>query len=136
MGFDEEHIADSRTLEFEEKFLSTTGGRGMDVVLNSLTAESIDASMRLLPRGGRFIEMGKIDIRDGPAIAGQYSGVRYRAFDLLEAGPQRLGEMLTKVVGLFQAQALRLSPISTWDVRRAPAAFRFLSQARHIGKVV
>ena len=26
--------------------------------------------------------------------------------------------------------------MTTWDVRRAPAALRYLSQARHIGKVV
>ena len=32
--------------------------------------------------------------------------------------------------------ALRPLPVTTWDVRRAPAALRHLSQARHIGKVV
>ena len=42
--------ADSRTLEFEENFLSATGGRGVDVVLNSLAGEFVDASLRLLPR--------------------------------------------------------------------------------------
>ena len=58
---------DSRTLEFEEKFLAVTGGRGVDVVLNSLAGEFVDASLRLLVRGGRFIEMGKTDIRDAQA---------------------------------------------------------------------
>ena len=75
MGFDEDHIGDSRTLEFEEKFLSVTEGRGVDVVLNSLAGEFVDASLRLLVRGGRFIEMGKTDIRDAQAIATQYPGV-------------------------------------------------------------
>ena len=69
MGFDEDHIADSRTLEFEEKFLSTTGGAGVDVVVNSLAGEFVDASLRLLPRGGRFIEMGKTDLRDAQIVA-------------------------------------------------------------------
>ena len=64
MGFDDDHIGDSRTLEFEEKFLAATGGRGVDVVLDSLAGEFVDASLRLLARGGRFIEMGKTDIRD------------------------------------------------------------------------
>src|SRR4029077_2687120 len=88
MGFDEDHIGDSRTLEFEEKFLSATGGRGVDVVLNSLAGEFVDASLRLLARGGRFIEMGKTDIRDAQTITQQHPGVRYRAFDLAEAGVQ------------------------------------------------
>ncbi|WP_142245670.1 zinc-binding dehydrogenase, partial [Mycobacterium sp. IS-836] len=48
MGFDDDHIGDSRTLEFEQKFLAATGGAGVDVVLNSLAGEFIDASLRLL----------------------------------------------------------------------------------------
>ena len=88
MGFDEDHIGDSRTLGFEEKFLSVTEGRGIDVVLNSLAGEFVDASLRLLVRGGRFIEMGKTDIRDAQVIADQYPRA-LSAFDLIEAGPQR-----------------------------------------------
>ena len=86
MGLDEEHIGCSRDLEFEQKFLRATGGRGVDVVLNSLAREFVDASLRLLPGGGRFIEMGKADIRDAGQIAREHSGVRYCAFDLPEAG--------------------------------------------------
>src|SRR5438094_652364 len=62
-GFDDTHIADSRTLDFEDKFWLATDGAGVDVVLNSLAGEFNDASLRLLPRGGRFIEMGKTDVR-------------------------------------------------------------------------
>ena len=136
MGFDEDHICDSRTLEFEEKFLSVTEGRGVDVVLNSLAGEFVDASLRLLTHGGRFIEMGKTDIRDAQAIATQYPGVRYRAFDLAEAGPQRIEAMLGELRELFDTQVLHKLPVTTWDVRCAPQAYRFISQARHIGKVV
>ena len=136
MGFEEDHIADSRTLEFEAKFLAVTGGRGVDVVLNSLAGDFVDASLRLLPRGGHFIEMGKTDIRDGQTIAEQQPGVRYRAFDLLEAAPQRIGQMLEELLQLFEAQTLHRLPVKTWDVRCAPSAYRFLSQARHIGKLV
>jgi polyketide synthase 7 len=136
MGFDEDHIANSRTLEFEEKFLSATGGRGVDVVLNSLAGEFVDASMRLLPRGGRFIEMGKTDIRDPGVIARTHSGVLYRAFDLAEAGPQRIEQMLVELTGLFNNHTLHHLPVTTWDIRYAPHALRFVSHARHVGKVV
>jgi polyketide synthase 12 len=86
MGFDEDHIADSRSLEFEDKFRAVTGGRGVDVVLDSLAGEFVDASLRLVGSGGVFLEMGKTDIRDPGVIADQYPGVRYRAFDLFEPG--------------------------------------------------
>ncbi|VBA55451.1 type I polyketide synthase [Mycobacterium attenuatum] len=136
MGFDDDHIGDSRTCEFEDKFLAVTEGRGVDVVLDSLAGEFVDASLRLLVRGGRFLEMGKTDIRDAQAIAANYPGVWYRAFDLSEAGPVRMQEMLCEVKELFDTQVLHRLPVTTWDVRCAPAAFRFMSQARHIGKVV
>jgi len=136
MGFDDDHIGDSRTLGFEEKFLSVTDGRGIDVVLNSLAGEFVDASLRLLVRGGRFIEMGKTDIRDTQVIGDQYPAVRYRAFDLIEAGPHRIQEMLNELTELFDARALDVLPVTTWDVRCAVEAYRFISQARHTGKVV
>ncbi len=76
MGFDDDHIGDSRSLEFEQKFLAATDGAGVDVVLNSLAGEFLDASLRLLVRGGRFIEMGKTDLRDPQQVAADHPGVR------------------------------------------------------------
>ncbi|MCD9593150.1 type I polyketide synthase [Streptomyces sp. 8ZJF_21] len=135
-GLDTDHLASSRTADFESAFLTATGGRGVDVVLNSLTGELIDASLRLLPRGGRFIEMGKTDLRDPEQVAAAYEGVRYRDFELMDAGPDRIHAMLTEVLGLFEQGVLTPLPTRGWDLRRAPEAMRFLSQAKHVGKLV
>ncbi|WP_367127977.1 SDR family NAD(P)-dependent oxidoreductase [Saccharothrix sp. HUAS TT1] len=121
LGLDDDHIASSRTLDFERRFPP------IDVVLNSLTGEFTDASLRLLADGGRFVDMGKADLRDVPG---------YRAFDLAEAGPTRLGEVLADVVRLLATGELQVPPITTWDVRRASEAFRHMSQAGHTGKIV
>ncbi|MCP2258872.1 polyketide synthase 12 [Streptoalloteichus tenebrarius] len=136
LGLDDDHIASSRTLDFEEKFRRTSGGRGVDVVLNSLTQEFVDASLRLLAPGGRLAEMGKTDIRDAADVEAAHPGVRYRAFDLMEAGPRRIQEMLGELMRLFEQGALTTSPVRAWDVRQAKEAFRHLQQARHVGKVV
>ncbi|KZS60578.1 type I polyketide synthase [Mycobacterium ostraviense] len=136
MGFDDDHISDSRSLEFEDKFRSATGGRGVDVVLDSLAGDFVDASLRLVAPGGAFLEMGKTDIREPEVIAQQYPGVRYRAFDLFEAGPDRIAQILAELAVLFDEEVLRPLPVTTFDVRRASAALRYLSQARHVGKVV
>ncbi|MDL2082283.1 SDR family NAD(P)-dependent oxidoreductase, partial [Streptomyces sp. GXMU-J15] len=45
-------------------------------------------------------------------------------------------EILRTVVGLFEAGVLEPLPVRAWDVRRAREAFRFMGQARHVGKVV
>ena len=136
MGFDDDHIGDSRSLQFEEQFLAATDGAGVDVVLNSLAGGFVDASLRLLAGGGRFIEMGKTDLRDPQLVAAQHQGVGYRAFDLIEAGPDGTAAMLAELMGLFAAGVLAPLPVKTFDVRCASAAYRFVSQARQIGKVV
>ncbi|MER7468498.1 SDR family NAD(P)-dependent oxidoreductase [Streptomyces sp. NPDC097981] len=136
LGLTDDRIASSRTLDFEETFRTATSGRGVDVVLDSLAREFVDASLRLLPRGGRFVEMGKTDVRDPQDVAAAHPGVSYQAFDLTEAGLDRIQEMLTELLTLFRAGSLRPLPVSAWDLRQAPEAFRYLSQARHVGKIV
>ncbi|WP_194923336.1 type I polyketide synthase [Catenulispora pinisilvae] len=137
MGLDEDHIASSRDAGFEEKFAAVTADQGMDIVLNALAGELTDASLRLLPRGGAFIEMGKTDARDPDQIAAAHPGVRYRTFATSEtAGPDRLGEMLTEVRTLIEDGVFTAAPIRCWDVRRIGDALRFMSQAKHIGKIV
>ncbi|MFV8754835.1 type I polyketide synthase [Nannocystaceae bacterium ST9] len=135
-GFDDDHLGNSRTLEFESRFMAATGGAGVDVVLDAFAREFVDASLRLLPRGGRFLEMGKTDVREPDAVAREYPGVAYRAFDLIDAGPERIQVMLRELVELFERGTFELLPIETWDVRAAADAFRFVGQAKHVGKLV
>nr|WP_246110245.1 type I polyketide synthase [Saccharopolyspora dendranthemae] len=130
LGVPEERIASSRNGDFEKLF------GGVDVVLDSLAGELVDASLRLTRPRGRFVEMGKADVRDPDEIAATYGGVKYRAFDLAEAGGARLGEILREVARLFDAGALQLLPTKVWDAREAEEAFWFMSRARHVGKLV
>ncbi|MGW4000239.1 SDR family NAD(P)-dependent oxidoreductase, partial [Amycolatopsis sp. NPDC004772] len=117
------HLASSRDLDFAAKFAKT------DVVLNSLTGPFIDASLGLLKPGGRFLELGKTDLRD-PA------DVTYLPFDLGDPGPDRIQEILRTLLTLFAEGKLHPLPTKAWDVVRAPDAFRFISQAKHVGKNV
>ncbi|MEV5769193.1 SDR family NAD(P)-dependent oxidoreductase, partial [Micromonospora sp. NPDC052213] len=136
LGVAEERIASSRTTDFEQAFASVSGGAGVDVVLDALAGEFVDASLRLLPRGGRFVEMGKTDVRDPEQVAQRHPGVAYRAFDLNEAGGVRIGQMLSELLALFERGVLSPLPVRVWDMRQARAALRHISQARHVGKVV
>ncbi|MFD7029931.1 SDR family NAD(P)-dependent oxidoreductase [Streptomyces sp. NPDC059917] len=134
-GIPAERLASSRTLDFADTFRAASGGRGVDVVLNCLAREFTDASLDLLVPEGRFIEMGKTDIREPQAVSASWPGTFYRSFDLGEAGAERIGEMLTHLARLFEEGVLSPLPVTTWDARRAPEAFRYLSQAKHVGKV-
>ncbi|WP_309095497.1 type I polyketide synthase [Streptomyces sp.] len=136
MGLDDDHLASSRDLQFATVFRHATGGRGVDVVLNSLAHAHVDASLTLLPAGGSFIEMGKTDIRDPARVAADHPGVAYQAFDLYEAGPDRIQEMFRAVMDLFAEERLHVNPVSVRPVHDARTAFREMSQGRHIGKLV
>ncbi|GAA1500252.1 hypothetical protein GCM10009787_77740 [Streptomyces bangladeshensis] len=127
MGLDEAHVASSRDTGFADRFPR------MDVVLNSLAGEFVDASLRLLGPGGRFVELGKTDLRD-PA---DLPGVDYRPFDLLrDAGPDRVQSLLTEVVAHAEAGEITGLPTRTWPLSDAREAFRFMARAQHTGKLV
>jgi NADPH:quinone reductase-like Zn-dependent oxidoreductase/acyl carrier protein len=136
LGVEADHIASSRDLAFKEKFLAETNGEGMDVILNSLAGEFVDASLELLAKGGRFVEMGKTDIREPAQVGAEHPGATYLAFDLVALGAEAMRELLDRVLELFQNGALDHPPIASWDVRRAREAFRHLREGKNVGKVV
>ena len=43
-----DHIFDSRTLAYADDIMEVTGGKGVDVVLNSLAGEAISRNFRIL----------------------------------------------------------------------------------------
>ncbi|MGW5520566.1 type I polyketide synthase, partial [Nocardia africana] len=136
MGIPDDRIADSRDFDFADRFLAATGGRGVDAVLNSLAGESVDASLRLLPRGGTFLEMGKTDVRDAAELERRHPGVRYRPYDLFDAGPDRIRRILAGVVDDIAAGALTPPAVTRWSLPRIRDALRHLGQGRSIGKNV
>jgi fatty acid synthase len=57
-----QNIGNSRDTSFEDMIMKNTNGRGVDFVLNSLTDEKLQASIRCLAECGKFIEIGLSDI--------------------------------------------------------------------------
>jgi len=45
-----------------------TDGKGVDMVLNSLSEEKLLASVRCLATGGRFLEIGKFDLANNSML--------------------------------------------------------------------
>jgi mycoketide-CoA synthase len=136
LGVDPGHIASSRTLDFVDTFHEATGGKGMDVVLNSLKGDFVDASLQLMPRGGSFIEIGKTDIRLAGDIAASHPGVDYQTYDMANVAAESLQGAWTALTEMFAAGVLKPLPTTSYGLLNAPQAFRDMSQARHTGKIV
>ena len=134
-----DRIMNSRDLEFEGAIAEVTAGRGIDVVLNSLNGEYIPCGLRSLARGGRFVEIGKLGIWSEDQVAELRPDVDYQAFDLAElasSSPELIAGILLRIVGRIESGELRGLPVETFAITEAAAAFRRLSQAKHVGKVV
>ncbi|MDG4830622.1 SDR family NAD(P)-dependent oxidoreductase [Solwaraspora sp. WMMD1047] len=136
LGVPADRIAGSRTTDFVDEFLAVTEGEGMDITLGSLAGEMVDATLRVLPRGGHYLEMGRTDIRDPEQVGADHPGVTYRTVLPSDAGPERIGKILAEILDLFRQGTLSMPPLTTWDLADAPGALRHMSQARHLGKNV
>ena len=131
------HIYDSRTPDFADQILADTKGEGVQVVLNSLAGDMMDASFRAIAKGGRFVEIGKNGLKDQAWVAALGRGITYEIIDWGETAarePDLIGGMLRDLV---EASAqLPPLPRSVFSVDDAGQAFRVMAQARHVGKIV
>ena len=135
------HVMDSRSLDFAEEIMEQTDGKGMDIVLNTLSGTAMRASMSVLASNGRFIEFGKTDLLNHGSIdLNLFDHNRsYHPIDLaqfIEERPDRAGVLLQKIVEMTRDGTIRPLPYQTFPMEQAPEAFRFMSQARHTGKLV
>ncbi|WP_414502460.1 SDR family NAD(P)-dependent oxidoreductase [Zymobacter sp. IVIA_5232.4 C2] len=135
-GLAQDHIASSRTLEFAEQFEDVLGDQGIDLVLNSLSGDAVDASMGLMSPDGYFIELGKTDIRHVEAVAVIRPDINYLVLDRPDLDPVDTHHKLEELAMLIHAGALTPLPVTAFDIREAPAAFTLMQQGRHSGKVV
>lgn len=83
-GIPGDHIFNSRTIEFQEQIMDQTSGYGVDIILNSLTGDLLDASWRCIAEGGTMVELGKKDHLDRNTLAMEpfARNASYRCFDM------------------------------------------------------
>ncbi len=133
------HVLDSRTLSFASEIMSITAGEGIDLVLNSLAGEAIHQSLSVLRQYGRFLEIGKRDIY-GNTKVGLFpfrKNLSYHAIDLGHAlAPQNAKPILRSLRRLIDAKKLPSLPSRVFTLADATHAFRYITQARQIGKIV
>ncbi len=134
-------VMDSRSLSFAQETLRATDGEGVDMILNSLPGEAITKGLSILKTGGRFLEIGKRDIYSGAPLDLHpfRNNLALFAIDLdqlFKQQPERMGEMLRELVPRFESGELQPLPTKQYDAYDTRAAFRFMQQGKHIGKIV
>lgn len=144
----ESDISNSRDLSFENHIIAATLGRGVDIVLNSLADEKLQASVRVLARHGRFLEIGKYDMtKDSPLGMSaflkniSFHGILLDALFNLAADDSITSHMHKKMVSDLMRQGISngtVRPLRTnlFTIDQAEDAFRFMMSGKHMGKVV
>lgn len=133
------HVLNSRTLDFTDQISTLTNGKGVDIVLNSLSGEFIPKSVSVLAKKGHFIEIGKRDIWSQEQFAKEKSSATYHIVDLAamtETDAATTSPIFREVMDLVHCGDLKPLPITSFSADKAPAAFRHMAQALQIGKIV
>ncbi|KAJ9600111.1 hypothetical protein L9F63_009587 [Diploptera punctata] len=137
----DENIGNSRDTSFEELIMVQTKGRGVDIVLNSLAEEKLQASLRCLAVGGRFLEIGKFDLESNNFI-GMELFLKQTSFhgimlDLIFKCSDDEKIKLHKLVSDgIKSGAVRPLTRTIFPYSDVEQAFRYLAAGKHIGKVL
>lgn len=136
-----EHVFDSRSLAFADEILAITAGRGVDVVLNSLAGEAINRNLQVLKPFGRFLELGKRDFYQNTKIGLRpfRNNISYFGIDadqLMSERPDLTRRLFADMMQLFRDGILSPLPYREFDANDVVESFRYMQQARQIGKIV
>jgi acyl transferase domain-containing protein/NADPH:quinone reductase-like Zn-dependent oxidoreductase/NADP-dependent 3-hydroxy acid dehydrogenase YdfG len=134
------HIFSSRTPEFATAVMEATEGHGADIVLNSLSGEMIGRGLEALAPYGRFVELGKRDIYDDRQVGLRVfrRNISFHVVDLadaVETQRPRVREWMQIVLDRIAQGVWSPLPITAFAAQEPSEAFRFMAQARQIGKI-
>jgi fatty acid synthase len=137
----EDHIFNSHDIQFEQQIMSKTKGKGVNLVLNSLTGEKLEASFRCVSDDGRFVEIGKYDLQMNKQL-GMFAFLRNISFHgvtadrmlyLMENVPRKFFKWLHE-----NSNNGCIKPINrtVFKPTEAEHAFRYMTTGKHIGRIV
>lgn len=133
----------SRDSKFAQDILAATKNKGVDIVLNSLTGDMLDASWRIVADGGTMIEIGKRDILDRNALAMEpfSRNCSFRGLDISFGRSLKdailLGKLMREIFDLIEKGHIGpIRPITTFGFDNVSGALACIRRGQHIGKIV
>jgi acyl transferase domain-containing protein/NADPH:quinone reductase-like Zn-dependent oxidoreductase/acyl carrier protein len=134
-----QHILDSRSLGFADEIMEITQGKGVDIILNSLTGDFIAKSVSVLNEHGCFLEIGKTGVWDQSQFTKARPGASYHVIflgEIFNNDPHLTQIMLRELISEFESGNLSPLPHKIFSMAGVKEAFRYMARAMHIGKIV
>ncbi|RYP84204.1 hypothetical protein DL770_005246 [Monosporascus sp. CRB-9-2] len=140
-GIPRSRIFNSRDASFVEGVMRETSGRGVDLVLNSLSGDLLHESWKCVAKYGAMLELGKRDIMGSGRLdmLGFQENRSYHGVDLSQFGlerPEELQKLLNVFLSHYEKGALRPLEYTGFDAGEITSAFRYMQKGDHIGKVI
>ncbi|CAG2103413.1 unnamed protein product [Medioppia subpectinata] len=137
----ENRIFNSRDIVFKNQVLKLTEGKGVNIVLNSLSGEKLDASYECVANSGRFVEIGQYDMLQNKQL-GMLDFVRNIQFigividivikDEIDFFP----DFYDWVHKNCTNGCVKPINYTLFEAKYADKAFRYMTTGKHMGKVV
>ncbi|XP_076644466.1 fatty acid synthase [Halictus rubicundus] len=138
----DDHIGNSRDTSFEQMVMRQTGGVGVDIVLNSLAEDKLQASVRCLKYRGRFLEIGKFDMAANNQLGLEiflkevsFHGI---IMDTMISGiyPDVQEEMHKFIDSRMKNKCIKPLARKCFEKHEVEVALRFMAAGKHIGKIL
>lgn len=119
-----------------------TKGKGVDVILNSLSGDLLQESWRCIGKFGRFIEIGKREMLLAAKISMRWflRSSSFTAVDLGELWLEKhplLTQLMEETLAFWAAGLITpIRPVKEFNVTELEQAFRYMSTGTHTGKIV
>jgi fatty acid synthase len=140
LGLRPENIGNSRDISFEQLIMERTSGRGVDIVLNSLDGESLQASWRVVAPFGRFCEIGKYDLMQNTGLPMQVflKNISFLGIDLdqIMDMPEEWALIHDLVTDGIKSGEVQPLDRRVFEANEVTEAFRFMGAGTHVGKVL
>jgi acyl transferase domain-containing protein/NADPH:quinone reductase-like Zn-dependent oxidoreductase len=141
-GIPDDHIFSSHSKQFKNDILRSTGGKGVDVVLNSLSGELLMESWDCVAPFGTFCEIGKTDIfgRSQLNMANFEKQATFAAVDtshMYRLKTEFMTRGLREIFDMVDRGILKpVYPVTTYPISQIEDAFRLIAARKHTGKLV
>lgn len=131
------YVMNSRSYDFADDVIKHTEGQGVDLVLNSLGGEFIPKSLSTLAPYGRFLELGRRDILNNNQLS-LLPFEKNLSFFAVNVEPEhpKFNAIWREIVQHFQDAHFSPLPHRIFPMESVVSAFEYMSEAKHIGKVV
>ncbi|KAF2096276.1 hypothetical protein NA57DRAFT_43427 [Rhizodiscina lignyota] len=140
-GLNDAQIFSSRDDSFRRGVMEATHGRGVDVILNSLSGKLLEATWQCIANFGRFVEIGKRDIHENASLPMEVfkRNVSFSSVDMQlikRENPQLYRREIDAACRRVFQEGLDLPELLEVPFGDVEKAFRFLQSGKHIGKIV